>query len=159
MTDPFPPPPSPPPTVCFVNPGPRLPNTEALPPHSVTSTLRGSKDLLRTSPLLCSGLVYPILDSSNAIISKGCLFFLLLSRSHKFIHTSKKRATRQTGMKCKVRVSISFCQTTIKCYGHIKACRACWSAQWEYDILHCAGPHSGLCRRLQKNSTIRENSL
>lgn len=74
------------------------------------------------------------------ITSKWYLFFLLFP-------------------KCKVRVSIGFCQTAIKCYGHIKAHRACWSAQWEYDILHCAGPHSGLCRQLQKNLTIRKNGL
>lgn len=97
-------------------------------------------------------IAFPIL-----IISKRCSFFLLLFLNYKFIHTSKI-ATRQKGMKCKVRVSICFCQTTIKCYGHIKAHRARWSAQWEYDILHCAGPHSGLCRQLQKNLTIRKNS-
>lgn len=90
------------------------------------------------------------------IISKWCLYFLLFSLSHEFIRTSKKsNQTEGNEMQSK-----SFhCQTTIKCYGHIKAYRARWSAQWEYDILHCAGPHSGLCRQLQKNLTIRKNSL
>lgn len=90
------------------------------------------------------------------IISKWCLFFLLFSLSQEFICTSKKsNQTEGNEMQSK-----SFhCQTTIKCYGHIKAYRARWSAQWEYDILHCAGPHSGLCRQLQKNLTIRKNSL
>ena len=37
--------------------------------------------------------------------------------------------------------------------------RACWSAQREYDILHCAGPHSRPCRQLQTNLTIKENRV
>lgn len=39
--------------------------------------------------------------------------------------------------------------------GTSRAQGACWSAQWEYDILHCAGPHSGLCRRgFKRNSAV-----
>lgn len=79
------------------------------------------------------------------------------------VNLKKKKSNQREGSEMlllgKVRVSINICQSTIKCYGHVKAHRVCWSAQWEYDILHCAGPHSGPCRQLQKNLTVRKNSL
>lgn len=134
-------------------PQPRLPMQGGT-PATLSHTSSVEKQRFTEDKIFCCALLR-FIPFLILIISKWCLFFLLFSLSH----TSKESQADRKGMKCKVRVSISFCQTTIKCYGHIKAHRARWSAQWEYDILHCAGPHSGLRRQLQKNLTIRKNSL
>lgn len=92
-----PPPPSP--SECFVNPRPKVAVHWGT-PATLSHTSSVGKQRFTEDKIFCCALLW-FIPSLILIISKWCLFFLLLSLSHKFIHISKESQPEGNEMQSK----------------------------------------------------------